>query len=194
MCLPIAVGVWWRFRSLEYVLYRQPRVGKHGKIFEMIKFRTLDLACGSSDRTEDENYFTSPFARFLRRTHLDELPQLWCVFLGQMSFVGPRPESVPIHNWAVDRIEGFDRRLLVRPGITGWAQITQGYANPGEDAYAEKLSHDLEWLESRSLHSDVKILLATIPWSLRGMGGTASVRLPSRDLEPEADREQTVRA
>jgi lipopolysaccharide/colanic/teichoic acid biosynthesis glycosyltransferase len=194
LSLPIALGVWGRFRKLEYILYRQPRVGRHGEIFRIIKFRTLDLDHGDCETGVDDQAHTSAFGRFLRRTHLDELPQLWCVFLGQMSFVGPRPESVPIHNWAVDKIDGFDLRLRVRPGITGHAQITQGYASPGEAAYVEKLSRDLEWLESRRLGTDVKILLGTIPWSLRGRGGTAAKSACSRDTEDQVDREQVVSA
>ena len=119
-------------RSWKRVFYVQQRVGLHGKIFDIYKFRTMrdvkESALSSWSSGRDQERVTT-FGRFLRSSHLDELPQLINVLKGDMSFIGPRPEMVEIEEWACSVVPGFLKRLSVRPGITGFAQITQFLAD-----------------------------------------------------------------
>lgn len=108
--------------------------------------------------------------KLLRNTHLDELPQLWNILMGEMSFIGPRPEMESIHAWVSERVPGFEQRLSVRPGITGLAQTTQGYTGLEEGEYAKKLELDLEFIENRSLSFEMQILVRTAVWMMRGRG------------------------
>lgn len=168
LALPIAlVG------ALEHgpraVFFLQARVGWRGRTFRMLKFRTLRAA--EEDAPADRR--ASAFGRFLRRTHLDELPQLLNVLRGDMDLVGPRPESVAIDAWARAHLPGFHRRNAVRPGLTGLAQVTQGYAEPEPQAYAEKLALDLRSLERIHLAGDLALLARTLVWVGLGRGARA---------------------
>jgi lipopolysaccharide/colanic/teichoic acid biosynthesis glycosyltransferase len=124
---------------------------------------------GSWAAGEDRLRVTS-FGKFLRNTHLDELPQLFNILAGQMSFIGPRPEMVDIEKWASREIPGFSNRLAIRPGLAGLAQITQGYTGHDVSAYSEKLDINLAYLEGMSLSLDVRIVLGTVVWMARGKG------------------------
>ena len=149
------------------VLFRQQRVGWRGRSFCMLKFRTLHA--GEDDAPADAR--ASGFGRFLRRTHLDELPQLLNVLRGDMDVVGPRPETLALDAWARAHVAGFHLRNVVRPGLTGLAQVTQGYAEPDVRAYEEKLLLDRRYLARATLGTDVAILVRTVGWVLRGRGG-----------------------
>jgi len=178
---------WLYFGQLGLVLFTQSRVGLHGEPFQILKFRTLQVGAredfeswiGGSDAER-----TTGLGRFLRGTHLDELPQLLNILVGHMSFVGPRPEMCAIHDWAVDRIPGFERRLALRPGLTGLSQLTLGYADGKVDAYRSKLARDLVWMRGRSFSSDLVLLLRTVPWSFRRRGGTAGDEARGLEQEP----------
>lgn len=189
VAVPITLLNWLYFRKLGLVLFTQPRVGRHGRTFQILKFRTLQV--GSHENFEswiggEDAERTTGLGRILRSTHLDELPQLLNILAGHMSFVGPRPEMVAIHHWAADRIPGFERRLALRPGLTGLSQLTLGYADGKVDAYRAKLACDLVWMRGRSLRGDVLLLLRTVPWSFRRRGGTAG------DEARDAERESTA--
>lgn len=163
----------WVFRDPRKILFFQERVGQGGKIFRMVKFRTMrELGVGSMDSwsTGKDQLRVTPFGRLLRNSHLDELPQLLNVLRGEMSFIGPRPEMVEIEEWARERVPGFSRRLAVKPGISGYAQITQGYTGRDEEAYREKLAINEHYLDSISLRTDLEIVLRTIVWMIRGKG------------------------
>jgi lipopolysaccharide/colanic/teichoic acid biosynthesis glycosyltransferase len=108
--------------------------------------------------------------RLLRRHGLDELPQLINVLRGEMNIVGPRPEQPAIFGRLREQIEGYQRRQWVRPGITGWAQIHQGYDMSVEDV-RRKLGYDIEYIRSQSALEDLKIILRTLPVMLLGRGG-----------------------
>ena len=154
------------------VLYRQVRVGRHGRPFVMPKFRTMTEPHGTrSSVTVAHDPAVTPFGRALRRTRLDELPQLWCVVRGEMSLVGPRPD-VPGY---ADLLEGPERRVLeLRPGITGPATIAfreeesmlANAADPirynAEVIYPAKTRLNLAYLEDWSLGGDFRYLLATL--------------------------------
>lgn len=161
------------FADPRQVFFLQERVGRDGKVFRLVKFRTMREASGdaySSWSGGEDRLRVTRFGRFLRNSHLDELPQLLNVLVGQMSIIGPRPEMLEIESWAESEIPGFGRRLAIRPGITGYAQITQGYTGRDVKAYREKLEKS-EWYRARmSLRLDLEILLRTAVWMVRGRG------------------------
>ncbi len=146
------------------VLYRGRRVGRGGRFFEMVKFRTLRR--GAEDRigqylgeelvrqTEAE---LTGVGRFLKVSQLDEIPQLWNVIRGDMSFVGPRPIRPRFFAELADELPAYWQRLVVRPGLTGFAQLRRGY----ETSMAEKLAHDLEWIADRSVRLYLRTVVMT---------------------------------
>jgi lipopolysaccharide/colanic/teichoic acid biosynthesis glycosyltransferase len=170
---PIALLNACVFRSLRRVLFLQQRVGRAGRVYTLVKFRTMREARGGafeSWQSGSEQLRVTRFGRWLRNTHLDELPQVWNVVRGEMSFIGPRPEMVEIEAWAEAHVPGFGRRLALKPGLTGLAQITQGYAGQDVAAYAEKLRINEQYLQRVSLRTDLGILVRTVAWMLRGRG------------------------
>jgi lipopolysaccharide/colanic/teichoic acid biosynthesis glycosyltransferase len=158
------------------LFYRGQRVGCDGRIFEMLKFRTLRrgaeerlgpyLGTELVERTRAE---TTRLGRWLRATQLDELPQLWNIARGDMSFVGPRPIRPRFFEQLAAELPAYWQRLVVRPGLTGFAQVRRGY----ETSMAEKLAHDLEWIADRSVPLYLRTLVATAvriaAQSLRGL-------------------------
>jgi exopolysaccharide biosynthesis polyprenyl glycosylphosphotransferase len=143
-------------------LYRQTRVGEGGKHYTIYKLRTMGC-----DAEHDGPALSGPadpratrIGCVLRRTHLDELPQLWNVLKGDMSIVGPRPERPEFIELLETAVPFWNRRLLVKPGITGWAQVHDGYASDCE-GMAKKLSYDLWYLRHRSLLVDLSVCLLT---------------------------------
>ncbi|OLE36456.1 MAG: hypothetical protein AUG48_07370 [Actinobacteria bacterium 13_1_20CM_3_68_9] len=144
------------------VLYRQRRVGERGKEFEIVKLRTMvpDAEVGGPQWSKAGDARVTRLGRFLRRTHLDELPQLWCVLRGDMTLVGPRPERPEICAELESRFPHYIRRHLVKPGITGWAQLRCGYAG-SELGTAWKLCHDLFYIKRRSILADWLIIIET---------------------------------
>jgi exopolysaccharide biosynthesis polyprenyl glycosylphosphotransferase len=144
------------------IVYRQTRVGERGRQFTMLKFRTMRAdaeAPGPAFAQRADPRVTSA-GRLLRRTHVDELPQLWNVLRGEMSIVGPRPERPEFIPTLEQAVPFFTRRLLVKPGITGWAQLRHDYASDADGA-AEKLSYDLWYLRHRNLVVDLAICAKT---------------------------------
>jgi len=146
------------------IIYRQVRVGDRGRRFTIYKFRTMvDRAerPGEAVWAKDADPRTTPVGAFLRRTHLDELPQLCNVLKGDMSMVGPRPERPEFIASLEDRIPFWSRRLLIKPGMTGWAQVHCGYASDVA-AMQEKLAYDFWYLRHRSLALDLAICFRTL--------------------------------
>jgi sugar transferase (PEP-CTERM system associated) len=145
-------------------LYRQQRVGQHGRVFTVHKFRTMRADAEKETgavwaRPNDDR--VTPFGRTVRRTRLDELPQLWNVLCGDMSLVGPRPERPEFVRSLTDEIRFYGQRHVVRPGLTGWAQVCYTYGATVEDAM-EKLQYDLFYIKHRSTALDLFILAKTI--------------------------------
>ena len=143
--------------------FRQQRVGEHGRIFELCKLRTMTLseADAQTHWTTADDARVTPIGRILRDTHLDELPQLFSILRGEMTLVGPRPEQVGYTTELNGRIPFYARRLDVKPGLTGWAQVRCGYAGSLEGS-AYKLCNDLYYLKHRGLALDLAILLETL--------------------------------
>jgi exopolysaccharide biosynthesis polyprenyl glycosylphosphotransferase len=144
------------------VLYRQTRMGEAGEPFTIYKFRTMtsDVEADGPELASFDDPRTTGVGRILRRTHLDELPQLWNVLKGEMSIVGPRPERPEFIDSLEEAVPFWNRRLLVKPGITGWAQVRCEYG-VDVDAMARKLSYDLWYLRHRSLLVDFAICVET---------------------------------
>jgi exopolysaccharide biosynthesis polyprenyl glycosylphosphotransferase len=146
------------------IIYRQVRVGDRGRRFTIYKFRTM-VDCaerpGEAVWAGDADPRTTPIGAFLRRTHLDELPQLFNVLKGDMSMVGPRPERPEFIASLEERIPFWSRRLLIKPGMTGWAQVHCGYASDVA-AMQEKLAYDFWYLRHRSLAVDLAICVRTV--------------------------------
>jgi lipopolysaccharide/colanic/teichoic acid biosynthesis glycosyltransferase len=173
VALPIAAWNLVVFRDPRKVFFLQQRVGHRGRKFCIYKFRTM-RSVRPSERgpwtLEKDVQRTTRFGRFLRNTHLDELPQILNILRGEMHFVGPRPEMVDVHEWACAAIPGFARRLATPPGLTGLAQITQGYTVREVPCYAKKLEIDLCYVARSSFRQDLAIIARTIPWVLQGRG------------------------
>jgi len=158
--------------SRGQVLYRQKRIGLGGKIFYCYKFRTMrqdaEADTGATWALDDDPRITK-VGQFLRTSRLDEIPQLWCVLKGDMSFVGPRPERPEFVEMLTQEIPFYGVRNAVRPGITGWAQVRYKYGNTIADA-KEKLQYDLYYIKNMSLGLDVMIMFQTIKIVLLGRG------------------------
>jgi lipopolysaccharide/colanic/teichoic acid biosynthesis glycosyltransferase len=142
------------------VLYIQERVGKDGKEFNMLKFRTMieNAEQGPPVWADEDDPRCTKIGKKLRKYRLDELPQLWNIFVGHMSVVGPRPERRYFYNKFEEYIPGFSKRLKVKPGLTGLAQVNGGYYLLPE----EKIKYDLEYIKTRSIWCDLKIILHTV--------------------------------
>lgn len=146
------------------VFYRQRRVGKGGHIFDVIKFRTMrqDAEAGNGPQWAGEHDpRVTRVGKFLRSSRLDEIPQLWCVLKGDMAFVGPRPERPEFVEWLSREIPYYGVRHIVRPGLTGWAQVRYKYGSTVEDA-REKLQYDLYYIKNASIGLDLLIMFQTI--------------------------------
>jgi sugar transferase (PEP-CTERM system associated) len=171
MPLMLLTALLIRLESRGPVFYTQERVGQFGKSFTIYKFRSM--------RTDAEKYGavwarknddrTTRVGRFIRRTRIDELPQIVNVFLGHMSFVGPRPERPMFVNELAAQIPYYHARHSVKPGITGWAQVKFPYGASVEDAM-NKLQYDLYYVKNHSLFLDLMILLQTTQVVVLGKG------------------------
>ena len=162
--LTIPIGIANLLSSGRPVFYRGERVGRGGRVFTMTKFRTLrpgaearighHLGAELVQQTESE---VTKLGRWLRATQLDEIPQFWNVLRGDMSLVGPRPIRPRFFEELAAELPAYWQRLVVRPGLTGFAQVRRGY----ETSMAEKLAHDLEWIADRSVRLYLRTLVST---------------------------------
>jgi sugar transferase (PEP-CTERM system associated) len=175
MALPImaAVAIAVKISSGGGVLYHQARVGLRGHVFTVHKFRSMradaEQQTGAVWAAPNDSRVTS-VGRFLRRTRLDELPQLWNVLCGDMSIVGPRPERPEFVTTLTNEIPFYGQRHIVRPGLTGWAQVRYTYTASVEDAM-EKLQYDLFYIKNRSIALDLFIAAKTVKTVLMQRGG-----------------------
>ena len=144
------------------LFFRQRRVGEQGREFDMVKFRTMrpDADEQRAAGVPEEELITRA-GRILRLTHLNELPQLWNVLRGDMTLVGPRPEPPELVRALGQIVPYYERRALVKPGLTGWAQVRCGYAGD-QVGTAWKMCHDLFYVKQRSVAFDVLIMLQTL--------------------------------
>ena len=152
-----------RFTSPGPIFFRQTRVGLRGKPFTVLKFRTMRQdaeAKGAVWATKNDPRITS-LGRFMRKTRVDEIPQLWNVLRGQMAFVGPRPERPEFVQWLSSEIPFYDLRHMILPGLTGWAQVRYQYGASLEET-KQKLEYDLYYVKHLSLGLDLLIMFETV--------------------------------
>ena len=164
--LPLVLGIalLQLLSSGRPILYRGERVGRRGRFFQMLKFRTMRPGAeerighhlGEELARANEAELTR-LGRWLKASQLDELPQLWNVLRGDMSFVGPRPIRPRFFAELASDLPAYWQRLVVRPGLTGFAQVRRGY----ETSMAEKLAHDLEWIADRSVRLYLRTVIVT---------------------------------
>lgn len=161
-----------QFGSPGPLFYTQTRIGRLGKSFEMIKFRTMihnaEAGTGAVWAQDGDQRITG-IGKFLRRSRIDELPQLWNIIKGEMSLVGPRAERPEFHDLLKKEVPFYEERYLIKPGLSGWAQINYPYGSSVKDS-AEKLKYDLYYIKNRSFLLDLGIILKTIRIALSQAG------------------------
>jgi len=153
-----------RLDSKGPVFYTQARVGKAGRVFNVVKFRTMRQDAEAANGPQwagDHDPRVTRVGKFLRVSRLDEIPQLWCVLKGDMAFVGPRPERPEFIEWLSKEIPYYGVRHMVRPGLTGWAQVKYKYGSTVADA-REKLQYDLFYIKNASIGLDLLIMFLTV--------------------------------
>lgn len=178
LLLPLlAIALAIRLDSSGPAIFRQQRVGYRGEVFEMLKFRTMrprpvcddDETARRDAMTRNDDDRITRVGRFLRRTRLDELPQIVNILRGEMSWIGPRPEAVPLSRWYETEIPFYSYRHIIRPGITGWAQVHQGHVTDLDEIH-QKLAYDFYYVKYFSAWLDIVISLRTIPTMIGGFG------------------------
>jgi len=167
----LIIGLIVKLDSTGSTFYRQTRIGQQGKPFVLTKFRSMgkDAEKDGPKMAQKNDPRITKFGKFLRKTRLDELPQLWNIIKGEMSFVGPRAERPEFHQELKEKIPFYQERYLIKPGLSGWAQIKYGYGSSVADNF-EKVQYDLYYIKNRSVIFDLSIILKTINIVLRGGG------------------------
>ena len=161
MVVGLAALLIW-VREGRPIFFMQDRVGLNGRVFEIVKLRTMRPGPPpASHATLRRDPRITPLGRLLRQSHIDELPQLWNIFIGDMSFIGPRPEQSRLVDTYRTALPNYDRRHLVKPGLSGLAQVRFGYATDLSET-REKLGYDLEYVENFGPALDLKIVALTI--------------------------------
>jgi exopolysaccharide biosynthesis polyprenyl glycosylphosphotransferase len=160
-----------RLESPGPVIYRQDRVGEHGKEFAVLKFRSMrnDAEKNGAQWAQVNDPRITKFGNFMRKTRIDELPQLLNVLKGEMSFIGPRPERMVFIEELEKQIPHYNLRHLIKPGLTGWAQVMYPYGASVEDA-KRKLEYDLHYIKRQSFYMDMVIMFKTLKTVLFGKG------------------------
>ncbi|MBU2068136.1 sugar transferase, partial [Patescibacteria group bacterium] len=153
------------------IFFSQRRIGQDGQIFKVLKFRSMieDAEKNGAQWADQQDHRITRIGKFLRKTRLDELPQMWNIFTGQMSFIGPRPERIEFVQQLEKEIPYYQIRHIVKPGLTGWAQVNFRYGASVQDSI-EKLQYELYYIKHRSFILDTSILLRTIKIVLMGGG------------------------
>lgn len=158
-CLLIACVV--AIDSRGSILFTQTRPGRHGRLFKMVKFRTMYRNSSQDQLTVEKDHRITRIGKHLRKYRLDEIPQFWNVLTGEMSIIGPRPIPYNFYKIYREKLPGYDARHLIRPGITGLAQVQMGYTNT-IDEEQQKLRYDLLYIKTISLKTDVEIIWNTV--------------------------------
>ncbi len=151
-----------KLESRGPIFFRQKRLGRQGKLFTIIKFRTMRETDNDRALTVDGDKRITAFGNFLRKTRLDEIPQMINILKGEMSFIGPRPERPELAEALEQKISFYNTRLIVKPGLSGWDQISGEYHSPTEEDTLKKLQNDLFYIKNRSLFLDLAIIMKTV--------------------------------
>ena len=170
----IAVGLAIRATSPGPALFRQKRMGHRGNSFLVYKFRTMtvedpSIEARSAAMTQDGDKRITSIGQFLRRTRIDELPQIINILMGEMSWIGPRPEALVLSQWYENEIPFYRYRHIILPGLTGWAQVNQGHVTNVEDV-TEKLYYDFYYIKYFSVWLDLLIIIKTVRTIISGHG------------------------
>lgn len=171
------IAIVLRYQSPGPVFFLQERIGYRGETFQMIKFRTMYVRSLENDEekrrrdsiTSSADNRVTPFGRVLRRYRIDELPQIINILRGEMSWIGPRPEAIPLSKWYEESIPFYSYRHIVRPGVTGWAQVNQGHV-ADLDSVNDKLRFDFYYIKYFSYWLDTLIVLKTFRVIAGGFG------------------------
>lgn len=166
--LIIVFGILIKLEDNGPIIYKQERVGKYGKLFNIYKLRSMriDAEKHGAQWAQNNDPRILKIGKFIRKTRIDEIPQLFNILKGDMSIIGPRPERPMFTMQFNNEIDGFINRLLVKPGLTGLAQVNGGYDMTPE----EKLKWDLDYIQSRNIFIDIRIILRTVKVVLTGEG------------------------
>jgi len=156
------IGLAIKLESPGPVFFRQKRAGRHNRPFTMVKFRTMRTADNDHKPTAEKDARVTRLGGILRKTRIDEVPQVLNVLTGDMSFVGPRPERPELITELEKRVPFYSQRTLVKPGLTGWDQISGEYHSPSYEDTLKKLQYDLFYIKNRSVYLDLSIILKTI--------------------------------
>lgn len=156
------IGLIIKLESAGPVFFRQIRAGKNNKSFRIFKFRTMREVGNDYQPTAEDDKRITRFGNFLRKTRVDEVPQTLNIIKGEMSFVGPRPERPKLIEELEKQIPFYRERTLVKPGLTGWDQISGEYHSPSREDTLKKLQYDLFYIKNRSIYLDFSIILKTI--------------------------------
>lgn len=164
---PLLLGcaLWVRVMDGGPVIFTQWRVGQNGWLFRIYKLRTMRLdaeKAGTAQFASTHDPRVLPGCNWMRRSHADELPQLWNILIGDMSLVGPRPERPEIFERMRHSLPGMERRLAAAPGLTGLAQVYNGYTNDLA-GLRRKLAYDIRYLRRRGIWTDLRLILRTLP-------------------------------
>ncbi len=168
----VLVGLMVKLDSQGPIFYSQPRVGKNGKIFKIFKFRSMSFEPVPLDQqwTKKNDPRVTTFGKFIRKTHLDEIPQFLNVLLGDMSVVGPRPEQPKFVEEFAKQLPYYNRRHKVRPGITGWWQVTSMGYELNLDEVKTRIKDDFYYIENMSIKLDIEIVIRTLYCVITGHG------------------------
>lgn len=164
------IGIIIKHESKGPIFFTQVRAGKNNKDFRLLKFRTMREEDNDGHLTEKNDSRVTKFGRFMRKTRIDEIPQVLNILLGDMSFVGPRPEQPKLIKQLEQDIPFYKERMLVKPGLTGWDQISGEYHSPTREDTLKKLQYDLYYIKNRSIYMDLAIMLKTIKTVLGSEG------------------------
>lgn len=164
------IGLFIKLGSKGLIFFKQTRSSKNNKPFTMIKFRTMTAAYNDFAPTAEKDKRVTGFGAFLRKTRIDEIPQAINILKGEMSFVGPRPERPELIKELETIIPFYQERMLVKPGLTGWDQISGEYHSPSREDTLKKLQYDLFYIKNRSIYLDLSIILKTI-YTVLSRGG-----------------------
>jgi len=164
------IGAIIKIESKGPVFFRQKRVGRNNQLFNIIKFRTMTTANNDFAPTTENDSRITKFGSWLRKTRIDEIPQVINILRGEMGFVGPRPERPELIKELEKNIPFYNERMLVKPGITGWDQISGQYHSPSREDTLKKLQYDLFYIKNRSIYLDLSIILKTIATVVSGGG------------------------
>jgi lipopolysaccharide/colanic/teichoic acid biosynthesis glycosyltransferase len=160
LLIGIVVAIAVKLDSKGAVLFRQTRPGSKGRLFEILKFRSMYSNSSQLKLVAEDDKRITNVGKFIRNYRLDELPQLINILKGEMSLIGPRPVPYNLYEYYLNEIPGYDQRHVVSPGITGLAQVYQGYTNTLEGE-SEKFLYDMFYIKHASLKLDMIILLRT---------------------------------